>query len=212
MPSNQQQKCTFVATQLQCIRANRTLFADLNFTLNSGQVLLVGGANGSGKTSLLRLLCGLRQADSGATFWNGRNTENNADYYAAMAYIGHLDGTKKELTVKENLQLAQTMALTNSSSIKQALAKTHMAGYENIQVGTLSAGQKRKIALTKLLLTNNHLWILDEPYTALDKISIALFTTLMCNHINGGGMLILSSHHDVLLPDIAVNTLVLGHD
>lgn len=210
MVSSQSQNRQLVVKQLQCIRDDRVLFENLDFTLNSGQVLLIEGSNGSGKTSLLRLLCGFRQADSGELFWCGEVTENNAYYYSEMAYVGHLDGIKKELTVEENLKLAQALTVASSLPIAQALIKVRMAGYEAMRVGMLSAGQKRRIAFARLLVTRNRLWLLDEPYTALDKSGITLFEGLMTEHVNNGGMMILTSHHDVSLPDLDLRSVVLG--
>ena len=172
MEPNQSQSRKLEAVLLQCVRDDRVLFEDFSFTLNTGQALLVEGPNGSGKTSLLRLICRFRQPDAGEIFWSGESTENNAQYYSEMAYVGHLDGIKKELTVAENLKLAQAMTLASSLSIQQALVKVRMAGYEDMRVGVLSAGQKRRIAFARLLVTRNRLWILDEPYTALDKSGI----------------------------------------
>ena len=210
MEPNQIQTRQLRTIQLRCVRDDRVLFEDLCFTLNSGQALLIEGPNGSGKTSLLRLLCGFRQADSGDIVWCGKSTENNAQYFTEMAYVGHLDGIKKELTVEENLKLAQAMTLASALSIEQALVKVRMAGYEDMRVGVLSAGQKRRVAFARLLITRNRLWILDEPYTALDKSGIALFEKLMTKHVNNGGMMVLTSHHDVNLPNVDLQTVVLG--
>ena len=109
------------------------------------------------------------------------------------------------------MKLAQAMTLASSLSIEQALKKVRMTGYEDMRVGVLSAGQKRRIAFARLLVTRNRLWILDEPYTALDKSGIILFEALMTEHVNNDGMMILTSHHDVLLPDVDVQTVVLGN-
>ncbi len=206
----QNQSRQLEAIQLQCVRDDRVLFENFGFTLNSGQALLIEGPNGSGKTSLLRLLCGFRLADAGKILWCGESTENNAQYFTEMAYVGHLDGIKKELTVEENLKLAQSMTLASTLSIEQALLKVRMGGYEDMLVGSLSAGQKRRIAFARLLVTRNRLWILDEPYTALDKSGIVLFEGLMTEHVNNGGMMVLTSHHDVVLPDIDLQVVVLG--
>lgn len=210
MESSQNKNRQLQVKQLQCVRDDRILFENLSFTLNSGQALLIEGPNGSGKTSLLRLLCGFRQADAGELFWDNETTENNAQYYSEMAYAGHLDGIKKELTVEENLKFAQAMTLASSLSIAQALTKVRMSGYEDMRVGILSAGQKRRIAFARLLVTRNRLWILDEPYTALDKSGITLFEQLMTEHVQASGMMILTSHHDVNLPDIDLQSMVLG--
>lgn len=192
-----------LATNLSCIRDDRILFSELTFKLTNGQVLLLEGRNGSGKTSLLRILCGFREADTGEITWNNE-TINDSSYYADMVYIGHLDGIKKELTVLENLKIALALGQKGQYSISEALTKVHLKGYDEVLVQTLSAGQKRRLSLARLLITHNILWILDEPFTALDKHGIALIESLMIEHCNKGGMIILTSHHDITLHDVAV--------
>lgn len=184
------------AIGLSCSRDDRLLFDGLNFELTPGQVLLLEGRNGSGKTSLLRILCGFREADAGQVLWCGDSIKN-AQYYADMAYVGHLDGIKKELTVQENLMVSLALSRPGVYSIEQALAKVRLSGYEDALVQSLSAGQKRRLSLARLLITQNHLWILDEPFTSLDKEGIALIETLMIEHCRNGGMIVLTSHHDL---------------
>ena len=210
MQENQADSFVFEALQLSCSRDDRELFKQLSFTLRPRQVLLLEGKNGSGKTSLIRLLCGFRQPDAGAIHWCGESIENNNQFFAEIAYVGHLDGIKKELTVQENLDLARALAKPGSDTVGQALDKVRMAGYEDMRVGTLSAGQKRRIAFARLLVTANRLWILDEPFTALDRDGIGVFERLMAAHISAGGMIILTSHHDINLHDIQVQQINLG--
>lgn len=194
---------------LSCIRDDRVLFEDLDFALQAGQVLLLEGKNGSGKTSLLRILCGFREPDAGQVFWCNEAI-NDSRYYADMAYVGHLDGVKKELTVLENLKVALALGQTGAYSIQQALAKVHLAGYDDVLVQALSAGQKRRLSLARLLITHNTLWILDEPFTSLDKQGIALIESLMTEHCVGGGMIVLTSHHDIDLQGVDVQRVVLS--
>lgn len=205
----QKQALTFQATDLSCIRDDRLLFESLNFELNSGQVLLLEGKNGSGKTSLLRILCGFREADEGQITWNGQSIDDS-DFYANVAYVGHLDGIKKELTVLENLKIALALSLPGTYSIDDALEKVHLAGYDDVLVQSLSAGQKRRLSLARLLITHNHLWILDEPFTSLDREGIKIIETLMTEHVSNGGMIILTSHHDIALPQVDVKTINLS--
>ena len=194
---------------LSCIRDDRVLFEDLCFDLHSGQVLLLEGKNGSGKTSLLRILCGFREADTGQVKWCG-DAINDSDYYLDMAYVGHLDGVKKELTVLENLKVSLALGQTGQYSIQQALAKVHLDNFDDALVQNLSAGQKRRLSLARLLITKNCLWILDEPFTSLDKAGIALIEVLMTEHCASGGMIVLTSHHDINLPDVDVNRILLS--
>lgn len=194
---------------LSCVRDDRVLFEELNFELASGRVLLLEGQNGSGKTSLLRILCGFREADAGRVLWRGAAI-NDGDYYADMAYVGHLDGIKKELTVLENLSVSLALSRSGHYSIDQALNKVHLTGYEDILVQALSAGQKRRLSLARLLVTQNHLWILDEPFTSLDKQGIALIETLMAEHCGNGGMIVLTSHHEIKLHGIPVQRINLS--
>ena len=194
---------------LSCIRDDRVLFEDLCFELHSGQVLLLEGKNGSGKTSLLRILCGFREADTGQVKWCG-DAINDSDYYVDMAYVGHLDGVKKELTVLENLKVSLALGQTGQYSIQQALAKVHLDDFDDALVQTLSAGQKRRLSLARLLITKNCLWILDEPFTSLDKAGIALIEVLMTEHCASGGMIVLTSHHDINLPDVDVSRILLS--
>ena len=195
--------------ELSCIRDDRLLFENLSFQLNAGQVLLLEGKNGSGKTSLLRILCGFREPDAGQTRWCGAAI-NGGQYHADMAYVGHLDGVKKELTVLENLTVSLALASPGAYSIQQALAKVLLAGYDDVLVQALSAGQKRRLSLARLLITHNRLWILDEPFTSLDKQGIALIESLMIEHCAQGGMIVLTSHHDLNLHGVDVQRIRLS--
>jgi heme ABC exporter, ATP-binding protein CcmA len=186
---------------LSCSRDDRLLFSELSFSLAAGQVFLLEGSNGSGKTTLLRALCGFREADAGEIRWSGQLL-NESRYFAEMAYVGHADGTKKELTVLENLRFALALSKPGSYSIEAALEKVQLTGYDDNLVQTLSAGQKRRLSLARLLITHNVLWILDEPFTSLDRQGIDLIETLIDTHVRQGGMVILTSHHDLTLPHI----------
>ena len=194
---------------LNCIRDDRELFCELAFQLGAGQVLLLEGKNGSGKTSLLRILCGFREPDAGHIRWCG-NPISDSQYYADMAYVGHLDGIKKELTVLENLNLALALGQHGQYAIPEALTRVQLAGYQQVLVQALSAGQKRRMSLARLLVTKNRLWILDEPFTSLDKQGIKLTETLMTEHCSRGGLIVLTSHHDLNLTDVDVQRIHLS--
>ena len=194
---------------LSCIRDDRVLFEGLSFELSAAQVLLLEGKNGSGKTSLLRILCGFREADAGQVKWCG-DAINDSEYYVDMAYVGHLDGVKKELTVFENLKVSLALGQAGQYSIQQALAKVQLDDFDDALVQTLSAGQKRRLSLARLLITKNRLWILDEPFTSLDKAGIALIEALMTEHCTNGGMIVLTSHHDIDLSEVDVQRILLS--
>jgi heme exporter protein A len=197
------------ANNLSCIRDDRTLFVGLGFTVNPGQALLLEGQNGSGKTSLLRIICGFREPDSGVVLWCGEAIPHS-QYYADMAYVGHMDGIKKELTVLENLKLHRALGQPGLFTIPQALGKVQLPGYDDTLIQALSAGQKRRLSLARLLITHNILWILDEPFTSLDKQGIALIESLMAEHCANGGMIIMTSHHDINLQHIDVQRIKLS--
>ena len=200
---------SFEVTNLSCIRDDRILFEGLNFRLKNNQVLLLEGKNGCGKTSLLRIICGFREQDEGEMFWCDTAIKDS-EYYSEMAYVGHLDGVKQELTVLENLKMSLALSRPGDYSIEQALDKVHLAGYDDSLVQSLSAGQKRRLSLARLLITKNSLWILDEPFTSIDKQGIKLVESLMHEHIGDGGMIILTSHHDLVLHEADVQTINLS--
>ena len=184
---------------LSCVRDDRILFEGLGFIVEPNQVLLLEGQNGSGKTSLLRILCGFREPDTGDVFWCGEPI-NRGSFYLDMAYVGHMDGIKKELTVMENLNLSLALGQTGKLTIPQALEKVKLSGYDDQLIQALSAGQKRRLSLARLLVTHNVLWILDEPFTSLDKQGIELVESLMVEHCADGGIIVMTSHHDVNFP------------
>lgn len=200
---------SFEVRNLSCIRDDRILFEGLDFTLNNNQVLLLEGKNGSGKTSLLRIICGFREQDAGDILWCNTAIKDS-DFFAEMAYVGHLDGVKKELTVVENLKMSLALSVAGNYSIEQALDKVHLAGYDDSIVQSLSAGQKRRLSLARLLITRNSLWVLDEPFTSIDKEGIKLIESLMHEHIRAGGMIILTSHHDLDLHETEVQKINLS--
>lgn len=184
---------------LQCIRGYRALFSDLAFTLGAGQLLLVEGHNGSGKTTLLKTLAGLREPDAGQVLWE-------AGYRQQFVWLGHANGIKDDLTALENLRAMQT----NSLPPKTVLERMGLAGYGNRFPRHFSAGMKRRLALCRLLLSDAPLWILDEPQAALDKAGIRLFETLLSGHLQQGGSVVMTSHHDIGLEGQHIRRLGLG--
>ncbi len=191
------------ARGLGCVRNDRQLFADLSFCLCPGQALILEGRNGSGKTSLLRILCGMRQPDDGQLCWNGEDIFRlGPEYHAQIAYVGHRDGVKQDLTATENLRLARGLGAPNPAfGIDAALDQVELWEHADSLARNLSAGQQRRLALARLLVTWAKLWILDEPFTSLDSLGIGIVESLFANHLAGGGMLAVTSHHPVSLND-----------
>lgn len=201
---------TFEAKNLTCSRNNRTLFTSLSLMLGSGQVLLLEGENGSGKTSLLRILCGFRQQDEGQLYWNEQPIIDMADYFQKIAYVGHKNGIKDELTVEENLQSMSAMLTSSKIQPEAVLQGIGLFKYSDVLTKQLSAGQKRKLALSKLLFIERPFWVLDEPFTSLDKASVLFFEAEIKKHVQRGGMLILTSHHEVNLDGLDVTRFVIS--
>lgn len=194
------------ARNLSCVRDERVLFSELNFVLTSGQVLLIEGANGAGKTSLLRILTGFRKPDDGDLFWDDLLIDDTQDFYQDTAYIGHNNGLKDTLTAEENLRYAQALA-SITVTIDDALEQVGLNGYQDTLVRFMSAGQRRRLALARLLCTHKPLWILDEPFTSLDRASIKLFEQFITTHVTQGGLVIMTSHHDTQLPSSLVQKI-----
>lgn len=188
--------------RLACARGEARLFEDLDFALDAGEALQVQGANGAGKTSLLRILSGLTLPDEGEVYWRGKNIAlHRPEFHAQLAYLGHLLGLKAELTVTENLRIATGMqGLAGSASrIVEVLNKVDLDHRADLPVRALSAGQRQRVALARLLLLNAVLWVLDEPFTALDAAGVLLVRALAEQHLEQGGLVILTSHQAVTL-------------
>ena len=190
------------AHDLKCVKGNTELFSNIHFQVQSGEALVVEGSNGSGKTSLLRLLCGFNYPAEGEISWCGQSIEQHEEYQQQISYIGHASGVKLDLTVMENLLFAQRLVGTDcdEAEIKEIIRTVGLFKRRNVLTRKLSAGQKRRVALARLQLEERPLWILDEPLTALDKVFVSEFEMVLKNHLNNNGMLIVTTHRDLILP------------
>lgn len=186
---------------LGCLRGERCLFANVSFALKPGGLIWIQGGNGSGKTTLLRTLCGLTQAMAGEVRWRGKAVQAwGEDYRRELAYIGHANGLKEELSAQENLLVAARLASQPASRIEVdgALQGMGLAGREHLPVKFLSQGQRRRAALARLKLAQPRpLWLLDEPFNALDIHAVAGVRQIMEDHLARGGMIALTSHQEV---------------
>ena len=188
---------------LTCVRGERRLFAGLDFQVGAGEWVHVRGENGAGKTSLLRMLVGLMPAADGEIRWRGESARSlGEDFRRELLYLGHHGAVKEELTALENLQLASRLD-GGELPDREALAALHrfgLKGREELPVRFLSAGQKRRVLLARLVTRKATLWVLDEPFTALDVKAVDMLSALIGEHLAGGGIAVLTSHQSMPIP------------
>ncbi len=199
--------------QLSCIRGDRTLFSDLSFTLSPGQLLHIKGPNGSGKTTLLRAICGLFLPQQGTILWNNTNIKSlDEEYRREFLYLGHQNGIKDDLNGLENLTLSSRLdeSEVSNEQIWHALGKMGLSGFEDLPTKMLSQGQKRRVALTRLLLNSAPLWILDEPFVGLDTDAVEFLQSVIADKLRNGGMVMLTTHQEVALTAGEICQLQLG--
>ncbi|MBW9430899.1 cytochrome c biogenesis heme-transporting ATPase CcmA [Atlantibacter hermannii] len=193
---------------LACVRDERVLFRGLSFTLNPGEIFQIAGVNGAGKTSLLRILSGLATPETGEVKWQGEAIQRARDsFHSRLLWLGHQPGIKAVLTSDENLRFFHADAAMKSRW--DALAAIGLLGYEDVPVGQLSAGQQRRVALARLWLSTAKLWILDEPFTALDPAGIETLTCRLEAHAALGGSVLLTTHQPLRPVDCAFRKLML---
>lgn len=201
------------ASNLECVRGDRRLFAGVGFRLEGGEMLYLQGKNGSGKTSMLRMLCGLTQPASGEIRWRGAAIGTlGDDFRAELCYLGHLNAIKEELTPLENLLASARLAeeTLDEDAALDALEMVGLRGREDLACRYLSQGQKRRVALARLVHERRALWVLDEPYVALDTAAVDLVAGLIGAHLQRGGLAVLTTHQTVEVRAGAVRELKLG--
>jgi heme exporter protein A len=201
-------------SNLQCTRGDRLLFSGLNLQLNPKQLLFLEGKNGSGKTTLIRTLCALFVADKGEILWQDQSIKKHLDTYReALFYLGHLNAIKGDLTVLENLRFNHAISgqSNDDETLLDALEYIGLFGYEDFPTRQLSQGQKRRVALARLLINKSPLWILDEPFVALDNAAVQLLQRIISQHIEAGGMAILTTHQAVPLTEGKIQRINLDH-
>lgn len=199
---------------LACARGERLLFKDMHFTVGAGELLLVQGGNGQGKTSLLRLLTGLARPEAGEIRWRGEPIRQCRDrFHAEMIYLGHANGVKDDLDPIENLRFAEGLqgrAFERERAI-DLLQRLGLARCLDLPCRVLSFGQRRRVALSALLLADAKLWILDEPLTGLDVHAVGLMESLIRDHLASGGLAVATTHQALNLEGVQVQRLLVGN-
>ena len=204
---------TFAVDSLSCIRQNRCLFENLSFSIKSGEIMQIEGPNGAGKSSLLRILAGFLLPESGQLLW--QNTplgRDRLDFNEQLLFMGHLSGVNGHLSALENIHYwmsAHPCEVTIEPF--ELLGRLGLVGLESVSVSQLSAGQQRKVALARLWLTSAKFWILDEPFTAIDKKGVAGLQRRFLEHLDTGGMIILTTHQDLTERFSALKTVKLEY-
>lgn len=193
---------------LTCERGERILFQNLSFEAKESTLVRIAGSNGAGKTSLLRILTGLMRPQEGRVLWRGRPV--GSEFWAELAYIGHKNGVKDDLSVLENLEVACRIASLDHDEQEciNALSNVGLSDFLDVSAGQLSQGQRRRVALARLWLSRSKkIWILDEPFTALDVKGVARLADLLSRHVQEGGVVVLVTHQEVDVPGAAVQVV-----
>ena len=201
---------SFLGEKLTCIRGERVIFTNLNFSINEGEVLYLKGPNGSGKSTLLRLMAGLLPPTSGALTWNNKDINDDEGLFRSLIhYVGHQDAIKTGLTVEENLHFWAEMNsyMKEAGTVQKALTEFSLDNLSTLPARFLSAGQRKRLNLARLSATSAPLWLLDEPSNSLDSDSVKILSRAISEHQQKGGMVAIATHEKL---DINSNTLNLS--
>jgi len=200
----------FEIKNISCIRGNKLLFKNLNFKINNKELLVIKGANGSGKTTLLKILSGLLKPISGSIIINKKNINILKDeYFKYFEYIGHENAIKTALTVRENLNFYLKIKRNlTTKNFEKAIKIFNLKDLLDIKVENLSSGEKRRVSLSRLILSNSKIWFLDEPTNGLDKINTVIFFKILKQHLQLNGLAIVASHDDVKIKNKNINLSV----
>ncbi len=202
-----------VAQDLTLWRGPNCLFEDLSFSVEPGTLLLVRGPNGSGKTTLLRVLCGLTRPETGQVVWRDVPVEKNRQAFGAeLAYFGHANGLKSDLTVTQNLQFYAELYGQSGEKIPALLDALNLTVCAKLEARYLSAGQKRRTALARVLMSEATAWLLDEPVTNLDAAGREYVEERLRTHVKGGGLAIAATHEDIRITDEVPDLIHLGDE
>lgn len=207
---DQTNNAPLAVSKLGCLRGERSLFSNLSFTVHEQQCLHIIGANGCGKTSLLRILSGINTPDQGCVQWYSKTIRQNSDFFHNSTYIGHKDGVKGELTTAENLHFYQTVeGIVDDDIVDACLAKMGLLECADLAANKLSFGQRRRLAFARLLQPDFKLWVLDEPFTGMDLQGRELLEKLCAEHLQNGGLIVLSNHQSLMHSQLAANLVEL---
>jgi heme exporter protein A len=200
--------------ELNCSRGERQLFDNFSLAVDRGEILQIAGQNGTGKTTLLRVLCGLFEANTCAFNWQGIRVDSALQYADELVYIGHRPAVRTRLTVSENLLWLAALGgcRVDEDDMKRVLAALKLGGYEDELIFNLSAGQRRRVALTRLQLVSANLWLLDEPFNALDQDGVQLLRSWIENFVDGGGAVVLTTHQKVDFASPSFRVVELGQE
>jgi heme exporter protein A len=186
------------ADGLTLFRGERCLFKNLGFALNPGELLLLEGRNGSGKTSLIRAIAGLIELESGEIFWDGESVRSNRQaFHGSLVWMAHRVGFKADLTLVENLKFESHLRAQSDEDLDEVLKRLDIDRLKRLPLRSLSAGQQRRVALARMLLSRVPLWLMDEPFTNLDREGRALVMKLTTEHLDRDGMCIMAAHQDI---------------